>query len=98
MENWANSKIAVSTSVTNIAVVYDEMKAASGYGGMPASGPIRMKQRADVPNTRSKASRFCALLGGRLKRMTQTCGVSDGSNSRRQCDTTQLPSACAATS
>ena len=43
MENWANSKIAVSASVTNIAVVYEGMKAAIGYGGMSESGPTAIK-------------------------------------------------------
>jgi hypothetical protein len=72
MENWANSRMAVSESFTNIAAAYIAMKASMRASWTVDSGPTARTNAAIRASTTARASRRCAGLGGRLA-MVKAC-------------------------
>ena len=70
MENWANRRIAVIESQTNIAVAYEGTKAAIGVVLRLESGPAVIKPNTtNMPSTTASANRFCAGPGDSVERM-----------------------------
>ena len=76
MENWANSKIAVIESHTNIAVAYTGTKAATGLVRMIDSGPRVINPKTiNNPSTTATARRVCAGPGDKVERIS--CSSSE---------------------